>query len=341
MKIRFHFKIAAFTIISFQLCLLQMSAENPGNEKPATTFNELLETELPYVVLTSKAEQRLVIETAPVKLEKRIRSKIYSGDLIFPLIGSKASDITRINPPQTRKEIVALIEQQLQSDALIRTAEVDYKASIIAFKRAENLLKVNTGSKREVDEAQARMEKAEANRISAHKKRAFLGPDLRNQLHSNRLWVRVPVYSGDTEILNTNGVARINLINSTDDKTQLSAKRISGFSTVGAESLILNLYYELNESNTELIAGQRVRVSLPLKENDEYRVIPWSAILYDIHGGTWVYQSYGNQKYVRTRVEVLFRENNIAVLSQGPEPSSQIVITGAAELFGTEFGIGK
>lgn len=45
--------------------------------------------------------------------------------------------------------------------------------------------------------------------------------------------------------------------------------------------------------------------------------------------------------FVRRRVELQGVNNNMAILSRGPSAGTKVVIAGAAELFGTEFGGGK
>jgi hypothetical protein len=69
-------------------------------------------------------------------------------------------------------------------------------------------------------------------------------------------------------------------------------------------------------------------------------VIPYSAILYDAKGDTWVYVNPEPQTYMRERVTVEFIEGDQAVLSKGPAEGSAVVTVGAAELYGTEFGVG-
>ncbi len=69
--------------------------------------------------------------------------------------------------------------------------------------------------------------------------------------------------------------------------------------------------------------------------------MPWAAVLHDIHGGQWVYEQIAPQTFVRRRIAVDRVAGTAAVLSRGPKPGSQIVTDGAAELFGTEFGVGK
>jgi hypothetical protein len=64
-------------------------------------------------------------------------------------------------------------------------------------------------------------------------------------------------------------------------------------------------------------------------------------VLRDIHGTAWVYVQSGEQEFRRQRVSVVFNTESLAVLSLGPEIGTPVVVDGAAELFGTEFGAGK
>jgi len=45
--------------------------------------------------------------------------------------------------------------------------------------------------------------------------------------------------------------------------------------------------------------------------------------------------------FTRHRIEWQDVEGDAVVISRGPAAGSEIVVAGAAELFGTEFGIGK
>ena len=70
------------------------------------------------------------------------------------------------------------------------------------------------------------------------------------------------------------------------------------------------------------------------------RVIPYSAMLYDAQGDTWVYTSPTPLTYVRERVTVEYIQGGQAVLTDGPPEGTPVVTVGAAELYGTEFGVG-
>jgi hypothetical protein len=70
------------------------------------------------------------------------------------------------------------------------------------------------------------------------------------------------------------------------------------------------------------------------------RVVPDSAVLYDPKGDTWVYINPEPLTYVRERVTVDYIQDGQAVLTDGPPEGTPVVAVGAAELYGTEFGVG-
>ena len=87
--------------------------------------------------------------------------------------------------------------------------------------------------------------------------------------------------------------------------------------------------------------GQRVRVDVPLVGGGESRkVVPYSSLIYDLKGEAWAYTSPAPLTFVRDRVNVDFIDGDKAVLSHGPAAGTSVVTTGAAELYGTEAGVG-
>ena len=73
----------------------------------------------------------------------------------------------------------------------------------------------------------------------------------------------------------------------------------------------------------------------------ESLVVPFNAVLHDIHGGQWVYEAIAPHTYTRRRVQVTRLVGDVAALASGPAVGAKIVTDGAAELFGTEFMTGK
>ena len=74
--------------------------------------------------------------------------------------------------------------------------------------------------------------------------------------------------------------------------------------------------------------------------NATRRVVPYGALLYDAKGDTWVYVNPAPLDYVREPVTVDHIEGDQAVLSNGPPAGTRVVSVGAAELYGTETGVG-
>lgn len=69
------------------------------------------------------------------------------------------------------------------------------------------------------------------------------------------------------------------------------------------------------------------------------RVVPYSAVLYDANGETWVYTNPEPFVFVRLRVRIDYIEGDRAVLADGPPAGTTIVAVGGAELFGAEFEV--
>jgi hypothetical protein len=70
------------------------------------------------------------------------------------------------------------------------------------------------------------------------------------------------------------------------------------------------------------------------------RIIPYSAVLYDPSGATWTFTNPEPLVYLRHSITVDSIQGAEAVLSDGPPVGTAVVTVGAAELYGTEVGVG-
>src|SRR5689334_495928 len=70
-----------------------------------------------------------------------------------------------------------------------------------------------------------------------------------------------------------------------------------------------------------------------------YRVIPYSAVVYDNDGSTWAFVNTAPRTYVRQRINVGAIQGSAAVLTAGPAAGAAVVTVGAPELLGTEYNI--
>lgn len=154
------------------------------------------------------------------------------------------------------------------------------------------------------------------------------------------IWVRVPVYTGDVSSIERRQPAKVHNLGDSPGSPILSARPIDAPPTANANAASIDLYYALPVGGP-FRTGQKVGVTLTLTGAQESLVVPQSAIIRDVHGGEWVYENVAERQYARRRVEVRYVTGSQAVLARGPVAGTQVVITGAAELFGTEFGGGK
>lgn len=157
----------------------------------------------------------------------------------------------------------------------------------------------------------------------------------------DRVWIRVPLYAGDARGI-VRGEATVTTLGENGVRTWRGIPVVSP--RVGDPgSASVDLYYEV-ASNGALRSGERVTVALPSSTAGAARralAVPMSAIVYDIYGGTWTYVVKDSLHVARTRVELGDIVDGYAVIVRGLTRGMRVVIAGAAELFGTEFGPGK
>jgi len=89
----------------------------------------------------------------------------------------------------------------------------------------------------------------------------------------------------------------------------------------------------LTEKAAERIGVQTVPVS--------GMTVPYSAVIYDTEGNTWIYTNPEPLTFVRASVVIDRIEGDQAFLSQGLESDAPIVTVGVAEIYGAETGVSK
>lgn len=68
--------------------------------------------------------------------------------------------------------------------------------------------------------------------------------------------------------------------------------------------------------------------------------IPYGAVVWDANGATWTYTSPEELVFVRAPITLDRIDGDQAILADGPAPGTVVVHVGAAELWGTETGVG-
>jgi len=164
-----------------------------------------------------------------------------------------------------------------------------------------------------------------------------------------KVWVRVLLTESDFNQVDRSQPA---LILSLDDDEEdgdeaegLSAEADEGPEVDDGEdddSAEAALYYVVDNIDNRLVLGQRVFVELSLAGTGTPRkIIPYAAVIYDPQGATWVYTNPEPLVFVRQPIVVDYIENELAILSEGPDADTVVVTVGAAELFGAETGVSK
>lgn len=96
----------------------------------------------------------------------------------------------------------------------------------------------------------------------------------------------------------------------------------------------------LTEQAIQRIGLKTDQVRFVQADGTKQLAVPYSALIYDIKGGTWVYTNPEPRTFVRQRVEVDDIEGDVAFLEEGPPVGTVVVSVGVAELYGTEFKVG-
>lgn len=97
----------------------------------------------------------------------------------------------------------------------------------------------------------------------------------------------------------------------------------------------------LTERAAERLGVETAAIAEAMKDGEQRLVVPYSAVVYDINGGTWVYVAIEPLTYVREAVTVEYIDDDEAVLSDGPEVGTEVVTVAVAELYGADLGVGK
>lgn len=289
-----------------------------------------------------------------------------------PLAGStvaRGAPIFRLIPFAASERDARVEAERLVGEAAARQDVVAKRAQ-----RAEQLVRDGSGSRRAAEEAQAELAAANADLKAARERLALasrgvtasgaiaidapFGGLLRN-LHASAgqtvaagtplfdlvrletVWIRVPVYVGESADVDARAPARIVDLADRGSSEGTIAKPVTAPPSADPSTAAVDLYFAAANQSQSFRPGQRVGVRLALRGEESTLVVPRAALLHDAYGGTWVYEVREPRVYVRRRVSVVDMVDAVAVLDQGPAPGTRVVTVGAAELFGTEFGAGK
>ena len=295
-------------------------------------------------------------------------SKVKAGQVLFELM-------PLFSPDTQATMSTAVVESQGQIDQ----AETLLAQAKQQYERAERLLRGNVGGQGAVADASAQVEIANAALTAARKRhdaieKALLGlsggtlkampieaeaDGILKNLHASPgqkvapgallfeiistdpMNIRVPVYVADLARIDETRPVDIVGISDQPGAPSKTAKPIPAPPSADPLGSTVDLFYSVSNADGSLRPGQRVGVTMKLRDTSSGLTAPKSSILRDYNGGAWVYTVAGPHKFARKRVGVASVVGDDALLTFGPAAGTSIVTTGAAELFGIEFGGNK
>jgi membrane fusion protein, heavy metal efflux system len=278
--------------------------------------------------------------------------------------------------PGARTTIAAL---RSDAEGQVENSTTQVEATSIALERAKRLFKNEAGSQRMVDEAQAAYDIARKTLEASQERLAILaagvsdaedgkgqpiaidspqdgilrsitalpgqnvpaGAPLFEVVDLSLLWVRVPVSVGDMQEIDKQATARVGSLTARPGDPSETAKVVAAPPSANPLTATVDVMYEVANTRGQFFPGERVGVTVPLRNAVDVLQAPWSSVVHDIHGGTWVYEQSEPLTFVRRRVIVDSVVGGKAILAAGPAVGTPLVADGAVELFGAETGPSK
>lgn len=257
-----------------------------------------------------------------------------------------------------------------QAQSRVAAAEARLTAGTSRAQRAERLIESGAGSERAAEEARVERDVAAAELAAARSRLRMIdrtplasdvaavvrapfagvvrqvlvadgqavagGAALIELVTTEPPWVRVPVFATELGELGGDVAAEVTPLGG--EGPPVVAAAVAGPPSADPVAGTVDLHFQLPEG-TALRLGQRVAVAL-CGDPGESLVVPASALVRDPRGGAWVYVEVGEGRYDRRRVEPADTTGELTALFHGPEVGEKVVVAGAVELYGVEFGAG-
>jgi multidrug efflux pump subunit AcrA (membrane-fusion protein) len=287
-------------------------------------------TDLHRVILTEEAAKRIDIQMAEVGEEQIGRNQVAQGEVIASpklttMITASASgtvlappdaSITDTGSPVSAGQMVF----RLTPFTALSAGSTDKSAVNLEVPADSVLLRLLVSPGQFVEAGQPLFEIADTSKV----------------------WIRVPMNQSELARVDRGQSAQILLLESDDADLGLEAEAIeesddTEFDANEQGDTDDTLYYGVDNKEHSLSLGQRVEVKLALSGNETPRkVVPYDAVIYGQHGETWVFVNPEPLVFVRQPIVIDYIEGDRAVLSEGPDAGTAVVVVGAEELYGSE-----
>ncbi|WAS90585.1 efflux RND transporter periplasmic adaptor subunit [Nannocystis punicea] len=350
-----------------------------GDERSlaAVTLTPEAEARLGIAVATAQRHEVLQVRRLPGEVVARPGGTVMLTAPVAGLVRAPADvprpgDVVAQGQPLARLVPLAAVDRDLraQGQSRVATAEARLVAGNSRVQRAERLIESGAGSERAAEDARVERDIAAAELEAARARlrmidRAPLAADVATTLRapmsgvvrqvlvaeeqavaagapllelvsSDPPWVRVPAVAAELADLDGSSVEVTPLGRAA---APLTATPLAGPPLADPLAGTVDLYFALPAAGAFRL-GERVGVALTLRREAPALAIPSSAIVHDLHGGAWVYVPLGEHRYDRRRVDLSRVTGGLALVARGLAPGDEVVVTGAVELYGSEFGAG-
>lgn len=279
--------------------------------------------------------------------------KVERGEVLMrlkPLVAAEADVLAR-----AERDIAVAKARVEQAEARANRLEQLAKDGAASQKAAEEAVTEREVAKADFVAASSRRERVNANPFASDVAMPIRAPDSGTVLRLSaapgqvvavgaplveiakvdRAWVRVAVYAGDLATIERTQPGNVRHLGSYAPRVLLP---VEAPPLADPASVTVEVVYAVENSDVAFLPGQRILASLPLAGSTSALVVPYASVIYDVHGGAWVYTTSAPNVFTRKRIEIRDVIGDNAVLERGPEPGTAIVVAGVTELYGMEFG---
>ncbi len=325
--------------------------------------------------------------TAPVAGYVRLPSKT---DTALPIAGRTATagqELFTMQPVLTPLEALQFAMLKRGVEGELKKAEADVKLAKVERKRTLDLFAQKIKQQQDVDLAEKKLQHAEEDlSVAKDKLERFKNPDvpiiaprrgtvltvsvspgqyvpsaapLVTIADLSTLWIRVQVPESDLPYVDRARGVQITRRNGEggegkgNERFSFTAKPVALVPQVDTARHTADMIYELQppkQGDVFFAKDQMVTVLVPVGRQRAESVVPPSAIIYDAHGGAWVYVEDKKEtkfhRYERRRVElgptidqgvVIRNVNQLGEREPALKAGEFVVTEGAALLFSREF----
>lgn len=147
-------------------------------------------------------------------------------------------------------------------------------------------------------------------------------------------WVRATFAASDAQAVGPQVKAVARRVGRTES---VELNHVQGPPSADAVRGTIDQFFTLPE-DADWPPGERVSVEVAVGAPREWTSVPFTSVVRDAEGGTWVYEKRAPDAFRRRRVEPSHRNGDRWLLVRGPKVGTEVVAQGAIELWGYELG---